>query len=123
MYYTKLTSRLTGKTLFPKPNIHCKISKKNELIFSKYHFFSVGISYTDYLNVNFEREMIYSQNLTANIPIVSSFPIILPLSGFLKLIFTVEYGRIQTLLRESVKFLTFGKILWSCDSPLKVGLC
>ena len=30
-------------------------------------------------------------------------------------------GRIQTLLRESVKFLTFGKILWSRDSPLKVG--
>ena len=27
-------------------------------------------------------------------------------------------GRIQTLLRKSVKFLTFGKILWSRDSPL-----
>ena len=33
----------------------------------------------------------------------------------------VNIGRIQTLLRESVKFLTFGKILWSRDSPLKVG--
>ena len=44
-----------------------------------------------FLNVNFERAMIYNQNLTTNIPIVSSFPIILPLSGFLKLIFTVEF--------------------------------
>ena len=44
-----------------------------------------------FLNVNFERAMIYNQNLTTNIPIVSSFPIIVPLSGFLKLIFTVEY--------------------------------
>ena len=44
-----------------------------------------------FLNVNFERAMIYYLNLTTNIPIVSSFPIIVPLSGFLKLIFTVEY--------------------------------
>jgi len=31
------------------------------------------------------------------------------------------YGRIQTLLRESVKFLNFRKLLWSCDSSFKVG--
>ena len=30
-------------------------------------------------------------------------------------------GRIQTLLRESVKFLNFRKLLWSSDSPNKVG--
>ena len=30
-------------------------------------------------------------------------------------------GRFQTLLRESVKFLDFGKRLWSCDSPFKVS--
>ena len=30
-------------------------------------------------------------------------------------------GRIQTLLLESVKFLNFGKLLWSCDSPIKVS--
>ena len=30
-------------------------------------------------------------------------------------------GRIQILLRESVKFLNFWKLFWSCDSPLKVG--
>ena len=33
----------------------------------------------------------------------------------------ISYGRIQTLLLESVKFLNFGKLLWSCDSPFKVG--
>ena len=33
----------------------------------------------------------------------------------------IQFGRIQTLLRESVKFLTFRKILWSRDSLLKVG--
>ena len=34
---------------------------------------------------------------------------------------TIEFDyRIQTLLRESVEFLNFGKLLWSCDSPFKV---
>ena len=30
-------------------------------------------------------------------------------------------GRIQTLLQESVKFLNFGELLWSCNSLLKVS--
>ena len=33
----------------------------------------------------------------------------------------VYTGRIQSLLRESVKFFNFGKLLWSCDSPFKVS--
>ena len=47
--------------------------------------------------------MIYNQNLTTNIPIVSSFPIILPLSGFLKLIFTVEF--VEFRIFDSTLFL------------------
>ena len=32
-----------------------------------------------------------------------------------------DIGRIQTLLRESVKYLNSGKLLWSGDSPSKVS--
>ena len=33
---------------------------------------------------------------------------------------SMNYGRIQTLLRESVKLLNFGKVFWSCDSACKL---
>ena len=34
---------------------------------------------------------------------------------------TIDYGRSQTLFRESVKFSNFEKILWPCDLSSKIS--